>query len=124
MVDLAREQQHVRGSDPHAVDDAGQQAVEEIVPGCQNTGSMFEGITNTVAMPIARPNNDSWRISFQFIRATSAATACYASRQIHALPASQYQRLPVLSMSSPCGAGSALLNWIFATAFPSFGSSL
>jgi len=30
-------------------------------------GSIFDGITNTVAIAIARPNNERRKISFQFI---------------------------------------------------------
>src|SRR5689334_2885998 len=33
----------------------------------QNSGSIFDGMTYTVAKPIARPNNDKRRINFQFI---------------------------------------------------------
>jgi hypothetical protein len=34
----------------------------------QNNGSKFDGITKTVAMPIAIPNIDNCRTSFQFMR--------------------------------------------------------
>src|ERR1700685_2015023 len=33
----------------------------------QNSGSMFDGITKTVAMPMARPKSESKKIIFQFM---------------------------------------------------------
>jgi hypothetical protein len=55
-----------------------------------------------------------------FAEMESRTCTCYTSLQIKLVrPASQYHRRPVLSMSSPCGSGSSLDNWILATTSPS-----
>jgi hypothetical protein len=42
-------------------------AAQTIKIASQNKGSKFDGITKTVAIPIAKPNMDNWSISFQFM---------------------------------------------------------
>jgi hypothetical protein len=59
----------------------------------QNAGSMFEGMTYTVAMPIASPKRDSWKIIFQFMW---HSPICRGSRGVY--PRKSGKSFPLVEM--------------------------